>query len=95
MLEQAVLIETAAEFRRRFHDLVEDSGFGVEIIFLLEKSYPYMPQEGYLSTGVGLVLARQNAQQGSLACAVRGDKSNLVAFVDIESDMFEKNLRTV
>ena len=77
------------------HYLVKDAFFRIEVVFLLKKCYPYVFQEDYFPAGVRLVFSGKDFQERCLACAVWGYQGNLVPFVDIESDMFEKDFRPV
>ena len=92
---QAFLVHALGERGTAAHDLVKYSLFRVKAVFLFEKGYPDILQESDLSSGIGFVLACQYSQQGCLSRAVRCDQGYLVAFIYIESYVFEQDLGSV
>ena len=92
---EILLVKPFSEFGTCRHDLLEQRFFRIEIIFLLKECNTYVLEEHDLSAGVGLVLSCKNPHQGGLAGSVRRYEGNLVALVDVESDLLEENLRAV
>ena len=95
VLEETLLIQAFGEGRRRVHYLCADGLVRVIVVLLLQEGYPYLPEEHDAPAGVGLVLPGEDAHQRGLAGAVGGDEGDLVAFVDIEADVLEQDLRPV
>ena len=95
VLEQMVLVQAFGEGRRRVHYLFPHGLGRVVVVLLLEEGYPYLFEEHDAPAGVGLVLSGEYAHQRSLASAVGGDEGDLVAFVDVEADVLEQDLRPV
>ena len=90
-----LLVEILGEFSAGVHYLGEDALFGIVLIFLLEEGDLDVLEEHDLSAGVGLVFAGEDSHQRGLAGAVRGNESDLVALIDVESDLLEKDLRSI
>ena len=54
-----------------------------------------MPQEHDLSAGVTLVLSGKDPQKRCLTGTVRSNEGDLVALIDIEAYVLEKDLRSI
>ena len=77
------------------HNLIPHCGLGVIFILLFKECDADVLEEYDLAAGVGAIFAGEDAQEAGLAGAVRGDKCDLVAFVDVEADVFEQDLGPV
>ena len=88
-------IQVLCPLARIGDDLLPDGGLGIIGIFLFEKSYPDVFQEDDLSPGIGAVSPCKDAEQTGLSGSVGSDQGNLVALVDVEADVLEKDFRAL
>ena len=95
VLPQMLLVQVVGPLPRIVHDLPEDGLLGIEGVFLFQEGDPYVFEKEDLPAAVGLVLAGEDPQEGSLSGPVRRDERHLVAFIDVEVDVLEQHLGTV
>ena len=76
-------------------DLSQDVLLRIEVIVLFQKRNPDVLEKQDFTTGIRLILSREDTHQRSLSRTVGRNEGDLVTLVDIEAYMLEKDLRSV
>ena len=95
ILPEMFLVEILCKLGAGRHNLLEDCLLRVKRVVLLKERNLDVLEEHDLSARVRLILTCQNPHERCLTGTIRSNESDLVALIDVESDLFEENLRTV